>query len=69
MSVQPFASVAVTTYVPAVTPVMEAVVAPLLHVNEYVTVPPDAEALAPPSLPPLQLTFESTTAAATNNVG
>ena len=48
---------------------MEAVVAPLLQANEYPAVPPEAEALAPPSLPPLQLTFESKTAAATNTVG
>ena len=60
--VHEFASDTVTVYVPAVTPVMLAVVADVFHANEYGAVPPDPLAVAEPLLPPLQLMFEFTTA-------
>ena len=60
--VHEFASDTVTVYVPAVTPVMLAVVAELLQANEYGAVPPDPLAVAEPLFPPLQLTFEFITA-------
>ena len=49
--VQELASDTVTVYVPAVTPVMLAVVAALLHANVYGEVPPDPLAVADPSDP------------------
>ena len=67
--VHEFASDTVTVYVPAVTPVMLAVVAELLQANEYGAVPPDPLAVAEPLFPPLQLTFEFTTELATNAEG
>jgi hypothetical protein len=67
--VHEFASDTVTVYVPAVTPVMLAVVAELLQANEYGAVPPDPLAVAEPLFPPLQLMFEFTTELATNAVG
>ena len=67
--VHEFASDTVTVYVPAVIPVMLAVVADVLHANEYGAVPPDPLAVAEPLLPPLQLMFEFTTELATNAVG
>ena len=57
VSVHPFASVAVTVYVPAVSP--EAVAEdppPPDQAYVIVPVPPDPDAVADPSLPPLQLT-------------
>ena len=57
VSVQPFASVAVTVYIPADSPVIEDPEPLLLQEKEYPEVPPDAEAEAAPVLPPLQLTF------------
>jgi hypothetical protein len=69
LSVQPFASVNVTEYVPAITPVILAVVAVLLHIYVYAIVPPVALAVAPPSLKPLQLTLLSNCVEATNTAG
>ena len=57
VSVHPLASVAVTVYVPAVRLVIVLVVAPLDQANVYPVVPPDAEAVASPSFPALQLTL------------
>ena len=57
VSSQLFASVTVTTYVPAARPVSVADVPPELHAYEYVVVPPEADAVASPSAPPLQETF------------
>ena len=48
-SVQPFASVMVTLYVPAITPVIEAVVAELTMAMCMALFPPVDEAVAPPS--------------------
>ena len=48
---------------------MFAVVSELLHAKVYGAVPPVPFAVAEPSLPPLQLTFEFTTELATNAVG
>ena len=67
--VQELASDTVTVYVPAVTPVMLAVVAVLLHAKVYGAVPPVPLAVADPLLPPLQLMFVFTTEFATNAVG
>ena len=67
--VQELASDTVTVYVPAVTPVMLAVVAELLQANEYGAVPPDPLAVADPLLPPLQLMFVFTTELAVNAEG
>ena len=69
VSEHPLASVIVTEYVPAMTPVIEAVVAELLHEYVYGIVPPSAELLAPPSFKPLQVMFESNTAVDTNTTG
>ena len=52
VSVHPLASVAVTVYVSAVSPVIVAVVAALLQTNVMVPVPPLAEAAADPVPPP-----------------
>jgi hypothetical protein len=68
-SVQPFASVIVTLYVPAITPVIEAVVAELDHAYVYGIVPPVDEAVAPPFEIPLHVVFESTTLEAINIAG
>ena len=57
VSVQPLASVAVTVYIPAISPVIEEPEPLLLQAKVYPEVPPDAEAEAAPVLPPLQLTF------------
>ena len=58
VSVHPFASVAVTVYVPAVRPVAVAEVPPPPdHAYVIVPVPPDPDAVAAPSLSPLQLTL------------
>ena len=65
--VQELASDTVTVYVPAVTPVMLAVVAALLHAKVYGAVPPVPLAVADPSLPPLQLTVVFTTELAANS--
>ena len=54
VSVHPLASVAVTVYVSAVSPVIVAVVAALLQTNVMVPVPPLAEAAADP-VPPLHV--------------
>mgnify|MGYP006961380426 CR=1 FL=1 len=56
-TVQLLASRTVTVYVPAVNPLIEAVVWPELHAYVNVPVPPDAVTVAVPLLPPLQLTF------------
>ena len=69
MLVHELASVIVTVYVPADTPVIAAVVAALLHAYIYGDVPPVALAVAPPSNPLLQVTFEFTTDDATSAVG
>ena len=55
VSVHPLASVAVTVYVPAASPVMVAPVPLLLQANVFVPVPPVALAVADPSETPLQL--------------
>ena len=55
--VQPFASVAVTLYVPAVKPVAVAEVWPLFHRYVMVPVPPVPAAVAVPSEAPMQETF------------
>ena len=57
LEVQPFASVAVTLYVPAVRPVAVAKVWPLFHRYVIVPVPPVPAAVAEPFEPPKQLTF------------
>ena len=57
VSVQPLASVTVTVYVPAESEDAAAEVAPEDQLYEYPGVPPAPEAVAAPSLPPLQLTF------------
>ena len=57
LDVQPFTSVAVTLYVPAVRPVAVAEVWPLFHKYVIVPVPPVPEAVAEPFEPPKQLTF------------
>ena len=67
--VQELASDTVTVYVPAVTPVMLAVVAALLHTKVYGEVPPAPLAVADPSDKPLQLMFVFTTELATTAVG
>ena len=56
VAVQSFASVTVTLYTAAGSPVMVDVVAPLLHKYVYGAVPPDALAVAVPLFPPKQLT-------------
>ena len=55
--VQPFASVTVTVYVPALALLSDAVVSPLDQAYPYGVVPPEAEAVAEPLFPPLQLTL------------
>ena len=60
--VHPLASVTVTVYVPATSPLAVAVVAALLHAKVYGEVPPAPLAVADPSFSPLQLTFEFITA-------
>ena len=67
--VHELASVIVTVYVPADTPVIAAVVAALLHVYVYGDVPPIALAVAPPSDKPLQLTLAFTVAVADRIAG
>ena len=67
--VQELASDTVTVYVPAVTPVMLAVVAELLQAKMYGAVPPAPLAVADPLLPPLQLTDVFATVDAANTVG
>ena len=57
VSVQLFASVAVTVYVPADKPVIVPPVPLLLHAYVFVPVPPVALAVADPSVAPLQLAF------------
>ena len=57
LDVQPFTSVAVTLYVPAVRPVAVAEVWPLFHKYVIVPVPPVPVAVAEPFEPPKQLTF------------
>ena len=69
MLLHPFESVIVTVNVPAANPVIDAVVAELLHTYEYGVVPPVAEAVAPPTCKPLHVTFESTTELANKTVG
>jgi hypothetical protein len=69
VELHPFASVIVVVYVPATTPVIEAVVAELIHAYVYGIVPPVADAVAPPSARPLQDIFESTTVAAIIEAG
>jgi hypothetical protein len=56
--VHPFASVAVTVYVPATRLLIVAVVAPVFHKYEYPAVPFDANEVAEPVEAPLQSTFE-----------
>jgi hypothetical protein len=51
------ASVIVTEYTPAAKPVMDCVVAPVLHKYEYGKRPPVALALAVPELLPKQVRF------------
>ena len=55
--IQPFASVAVTLYVPAAKPVAVAEVWPLFHRYVIVPVPPVPAAVAVPSEAPKQETF------------
>jgi hypothetical protein len=55
--------------VPAVTPEIEAVEAPLFQEKEYVGVPPVAEAVAPPFANPLHVTLLSITALEKSSVG
>ncbi len=69
VSVQPLASVTVTVYVPAARLEAVAEVAPLDQAKEYDVVPPVAEAVASPSLPPLQLTLSVYAVAATSTAG
>jgi hypothetical protein len=69
LSVHPFASVIVTEYVPAATPVILAVVAALLHIYVYGMVPPVPVTVPPPSARPLQLMLLSTTPADASNAG
>ena len=57
LEIQPFASVAVTLYVPAVRPVAVADAWPLFHKYVIVPVPPVPAAVAEPFEPPKQLTF------------
>ena len=68
--VQLFASVTVTVYVPAISPLAVAVVAALLHAKVYGDVPPEPLAVAVPLLPPLQLTgvFEALAVNTTGSV-
>jgi uncharacterized protein involved in outer membrane biogenesis len=54
--VQLRASVTVTTYNPAVKPLIVAVLPPLLHKYWYGAVPPLTVTVAPPSVPPKQFT-------------
>ena len=51
VAVHPLSSVTVTVYVPAITPVMSSVVAPLLHKYVYGGVPKLAVASTPSQLP------------------
>ena len=69
VAVHELASDTVTVQVPAVTPVMLAVVAALLHEYVYGAVPPVALAVAEPLFPPLQLMFVFTTELATTAEG
>ena len=69
LSVQPFASVTVTLYVPATNPVAVAVVCPLFQLYVYGDVPPVCEAVACPSFNPLQLTLLSVVALDTKAAG
>ena len=69
VSVQPLLSVKVTVYVPAATPVMDAVVAEFDQLKVYGIVPPLPEAEAPPFENPLQLTLLSKLDDALNTVG
>ena len=55
VDVQLLASVAVTVYVPAVKPVVVAEVEPVLQTKVFVPVPPVADAVAVPLLPPKQV--------------
>ncbi len=55
--VQPFASVTVTVYVPAVNPVAVAAVCPPVQAYVYGAVPPLAVTVAAPVLAPLHNTF------------
>ena len=55
VAVQLLASVAVTVYVPAVKPVVVAEVEPVLQTKVFVPVPPVADAVAVPLLPPKQV--------------
>ena len=56
VKVHPLASVTVTVYVPAVNPLIDEVIAVVLHRYEYPGVPPPAVTLAVPLDPPKQLT-------------
>jgi len=56
VAVQLLASVAVTLYVPADKPVAVAEVEPVLQTKVFVPVPPVADAVALPLLPPKQAT-------------
>ena len=75
VSVHPFASVMLTVYVAATTPVIEAVVAKVVelvevdHAYVYVPVPPVAEAVTPPFESPLHVTLESIAVAAAKAAG
>src|ERR1700733_8277216 len=70
VAVQPFLSVIVTVYVPAVRPVAVALVPPLgVHAYVYGVVPPAPVAVALPLLPPLQLTFTILPVEAVSNTG
>ena len=55
VAVQLLASVAVTVYVPAAKPVVMAEVEPVLQTKVFVPVPPVADAVAVPLLPPKQV--------------
>ena len=55
IAVQLLASVAVTVYVPAVKPLVVAEVEPVLQTKVFVPVPPVADAVAVPLLPPKQV--------------
>ncbi len=57
VTVQPFASVAVTWYDPDVSPAIAEPVFPPVHTYEYGALPPDTSTLADPSAFPAQLAF------------
>ena len=57
IAVHPLLSVIVPMYVPAISPIIVSVVAPLLQAYVYGNVPPAPVITAEPSLPPLHVTL------------